>query len=333
MTRRFFSGNTLDQAVMMAARHHELDPEDLAYRQIEKKHGFLRTRKAVMIEIDPENPRRQPGKAAGMEAGPVSGPAPAERVVPAREEAPAEARPSTPRPTPGARQPADEARADRGGEPHEAAPDAAPGPPPERDAGFDPEPTFEATAEERPPAPDPPAPRAPREPASEESDEELLGAAEESAQILMRFAGIDGEAAARWGEERVEVEIEGPDSSVLVVESGKGLLAIQHLLPRMMRGMTGRSTFVRVDSESFHQNRRERLQALAIKEAEAASRNGTPRTLPPMAPDERRLVHLAVKEIPAVETESRGTGLHKRVVIRPVVGDGGHDDIEARHGF
>ena len=44
-------------------------------------------------------------------------------------------------------------------------------------------------------------------------------------------------------------------------------------------------------------------------------------------------MHLAVQEMPTVETESRGTGLHKRVVIRPVTGDGGHDDVEARHGF
>ncbi len=61
MTRRFFSGSTLDQAVMMAARHYGLDPKELAYRQIEKRHGFLRTRKAVMIAVDPETPGRQAG--------------------------------------------------------------------------------------------------------------------------------------------------------------------------------------------------------------------------------------------------------------------------------
>ena len=38
MTRRFFSGSTLDQAVMMAARHYEIEPAELAYRQIEKRH-------------------------------------------------------------------------------------------------------------------------------------------------------------------------------------------------------------------------------------------------------------------------------------------------------
>ena len=81
------------------------------------------------------------------------------------------------------------------------------------------------------------------------------------------------------------------------------------------------------------QQRKERLEALALKEADAASRSGSPRTLPPMAPDERRIVHLALKDSPTVVTESRGTGLHKRVVIRPADGFDEPGDIEARHGF
>ena len=164
-------------------------------------------------------------------------------------------------------------------------------------------------------------------------DEELLEAAERATHTLLGFAGIDARATARSGAERIEVEIEGPDDTVLVVESGNGLLAIQHLLPRLLRGAVGRSSFVRVDSRDFHRQRRERLEALALKEAEAASHGGGSRILPPMAPDERRIVHMALKDIPAVVTESRGTGLHKRVVIRLADGLNEHKDIEARHGF
>lgn len=320
MTRRFFSGNTLEQTVMTAARHFGVDPDELAYRQIEKRHGFLRTRKAVMIAVDPENPRRQSETAAAAPEPTDAGLAEVERGAPAESKAaPAAA----------------DAPVEDAGQAAEATP--------ERDA-------WRPEAEE-PQAAEPPARRAgaaapPASPAMEDADDhgrsgatpeiddgELLSAAETAARILMHFAGIDAEATAEWGDERIEVEVEGPDASVLVVEGGKGLLAIQHLLPRMLRGQTGRSSFVRVDSQGFHQNRRERLEELALKEAEAVSRNGSARTLPPMAPDERRIVHLAVRDIPTVETESRGTGLHKRVVIRPVTGDGGHEDIEARHGF
>lgn len=331
MTRRFFSGKTLDQAVMMAARHYEIDPEALAYRQIEKKHGFLRTRKAVMIAVDPDQPRREQQAAESNRGVTPTAAAPVpERPIP-EAPIPETRAPERPVETPPAAQ---------------APPQVAvPGPPvtlaavveSAAEIGDD---DWDSDAEEPDDEePEAPAPTAPvrRPPArthhTVDHDEELLGAAEDATRRLMRFAGIEGEASAQSGGERVEVEVEGADATVLVVEDGKGLLAIQHLLPRMLRGLTGRSSFVRVDSQGFHQQRRERLEALALKEAEAASRGGTPRTLPPMAPDERRIVHLALQDDPTVETESRGTGLHKRIVVRPVSGDGGVDDIEARHGF
>lgn len=336
MTRRFFSGKTLDQAVMLAARHYEVDPQELQYHQIEKRHGFLRTRKAVMIAVDPEQPRREPGAAAAAPPSPVREPEPrpapqtAERAAPVRK-------PETP-------------RAERD-EPSELRPAARVEEPRVEESGVE-EPRVEepkpemvhdepemarepkaARPTERPAAAEPRPADDARDSLDEAEDEELLEAAERASQILLRFAGIDAEATAREGEERIEVEIEGPDESVLVVEGGKGLLSIQHLLPRMLRGLTGRSSFVRADSGGFHQKRRDRLEALALKEAEAASRDGAPRTLPPMAPDERRIVHLALKESPTVVTESHGTGLHKRVVIRPADGFDEPGDIEARHGF
>ena len=368
MTRKFFSGNNLEQAVMMAARHYGIEPEELAYREIEKRHGFLRTRKAVMIAVDPESPRRGPRESAPterpeparpQEAAPAANEAPADEKRDDSRDRPAEeAREPVAEPEPGAQ--ADswqatveepvaepEAPADSWQAPVEEpvavepeAPDDSWQAPVEEPVAVEPEapddswqaPVEEpAVAEPETLAAPPAAPE--RTARASEHDGELLEAAEKSAGILMAFAGIDAEASAASGEERVDVEIDGPDASLLVVEGGKGLLAIQHLLPRMLRGLTGRSSFVRVDSEGFHQKRKERLETLAMKEAEVASRTGRQRTLPPMAPDERRIVHLALQDTPGVETESRGTGLHKRVVIRPVTGDGGSDDIEARHGF
>ena len=363
MKRKFFSGSSLDQAVMMAARHYELEPSELAYRQIEKKHGFLRTRKAVMITVDPENPRKQPEAAAGA--------AESEMPPPAPSAPPATAEDTEPDPWEGASGwnddgPDDAAEpqawaADSSDEPETSAPDqpeehggaqawtadepaeaeepraraaeeptavAAPGQPAETPAPGVREPARdEAAARDRRPAYRESKPR------DVSGDDELLDAAVRSSKTLLKFAGIDASATATAAGERIEVEIEGPDESILVVEGGKGLLSIQHLLPRMLRGMTGRSSFVRVDSEGFHQKRKERLEALAFKEADAASRNRRPRTLPPMAPDERRIVHLALKDSPSVVTESRGTGLHKRVVIRPADGFDEPGDIEARHGF
>ena len=75
--RKFFSADTETLAVMEAAAHFELAPAELAYRPVEKKHGFLRRPKAV-IEVDPESPRRTApaeAPAPARQAGPPPSPA------------------------------------------------------------------------------------------------------------------------------------------------------------------------------------------------------------------------------------------------------------------
>ena len=50
--RRFFSGASLEQAVLRAARHFGIEPGELAYQVLDKKHGFLRVRRQVVIDVD-----------------------------------------------------------------------------------------------------------------------------------------------------------------------------------------------------------------------------------------------------------------------------------------
>lgn len=76
MQRQFFSGNSLDQAVMAAARQFQLEPEQLAYKVRDKKHGFLNARRKVVIEVDPQAPQL-PEKPAVVSAPPAPAMAPA----------------------------------------------------------------------------------------------------------------------------------------------------------------------------------------------------------------------------------------------------------------
>lgn len=55
--RRFFSGNTIQQAVMAAASAYGLDPREVNFQPVEKKRGFLKVRKRIIIEVDQEQPR------------------------------------------------------------------------------------------------------------------------------------------------------------------------------------------------------------------------------------------------------------------------------------
>src|SRR5215470_5293149 len=58
--RRFFSGDSLQQALVQAANHFHLQPEEIAYHTIEKRHGFVKVRRKVVIEVDPDAPKKEP---------------------------------------------------------------------------------------------------------------------------------------------------------------------------------------------------------------------------------------------------------------------------------
>lgn len=109
--RRYFSGSTIAQALTLAARHHKLAPEAINYRQIERRHGFIKNPKRVVIEVDPESPRRVaaavPTKSAAVVPGAgvqAAAAPPAPITAPARPERPSspprerrEPRPRVPR--------------------------------------------------------------------------------------------------------------------------------------------------------------------------------------------------------------------------------------------
>ncbi|HVR29748.1 MAG TPA: hypothetical protein VMS86_09465, partial [Thermoanaerobaculia bacterium] len=69
--RLFFTGISLEQAVLTAAQHYGCEPDDLAYERVERRYGFLRVRRNVVIKVDPKNPvrRRRPGSLEPARAG------------------------------------------------------------------------------------------------------------------------------------------------------------------------------------------------------------------------------------------------------------------------
>lgn len=280
--RRFFSGDSLEAALLRAASHHQLTADELAYEVVEKKHGFLRARRGVVIEVDPDSPRRE----AAPETPPESPPATAEQPVESQEMEEVEEEPIAT---------ADEHPEEPQVEEAEAEPTV------DEDAGLVSLPETPQPAIERyPPA-----------------TGEMAQAAAEALEVLLGVAGLELESAILQGDDHLAVELWGRDQEALLDDRGKLLLAIQHLLPRAIRGIAGSSVACRVDSDNFHEIRQERLRDLAQQAAAEVRRRGQPRTLEPMAPDERRIVHLTLADDPAVTTESQGNGYYKRVSIRP----------------
>lgn len=267
--RRFFSGSTLEQAVMQAASHYQIDPDEVVYRKIEKRHGFLKTSRGVVIDVDPDNPRR----ALSPEAIAPD----ADAVADAVERGP---------------EPESETQED---EPVEVS-------------------DLETVAEWAQDSEDDGS--APSEPLPVATGE-MAEAAHEAVEALLEVAGLELDAEIFQGDGQLEIELSGAGQQELVADRGNLLLAIQHLLPRTIRGLTGRSVPCRVDSGNFHRMQEQSLERLANKVAEEVKREQTARSLDPMNPAERRIIHLTLADDDGVVTESQGRGFFKRVSVRP----------------
>ena len=150
---------------------------------------------------------------------------------------------------------------------------------------------------------------------------ELLEKARGLCEELVRFfpLGQMPSIRARHDEETVFLQIEGDGSGLLIGKKGQTLDALQYLLQRMVNRNVSNRMRVELDTENYRSRRRSQLSALARKVADEVRASGRAQALEPMSPTERRLVHLALRDMPDVVTESEGAPPERYVVIRPRV--------------
>ena len=146
------------------------------------------------------------------------------------------------------------------------------------------------------------------------------------ADRLLQGLGLDVSCAARDAGETIEVDVDGADRDYLLDRRGEALNAVQYLLNRILyKGRAGKK--IHVDSDGFRRLREEEIVEIAILAAEKVKARGEESVLSPLNPYERRLVHLALRDVEGVATRSLGDGFLKRVAIVPVKksepGDGG----------
>jgi spoIIIJ-associated protein len=120
------------------------------------------------------------------------------------------------------------------------------------------------------------------------------------------------------------VVFDGPDKQLLLWKDGQLLLALQHVLNKM----SGEK--VQVDCEFFRKRKEKKIHDYALEVAGHVRQSGRSEITDLMNPYERRIVHIAVNQVPGMTSESLGDGFLKRIKIfaagrdgkRPPVRDG-----------
>jgi spoIIIJ-associated protein len=148
---------------------------------------------------------------------------------------------------------------------------------------------------------------------------DLLARMEMPAEVSLDAAELDDDSAQGSGPglPSIELSVSGEYMGILIGRHGDTLAALQFLLGLLVSRQAERRVRVTVDIEGYRERRARLLRDMAMRAAERATRYRQPIFLDPMIPSERRIVHLALQDHPAVATHSIGEGDSRRVVVSP----------------
>lgn len=107
----------------------------------------------------------------------------------------------------------------------------------------------------------------------------------------------------------VFVIFDGPDKNILLRNDGALLLAFQHVLNKVS------SVKVQTDCEFFRRRKEKKLKEFGQRVAQQVSDSGRDEILDFMNPYERRIIHIAVNQVPGIASESIGDGFLKKVKV------------------
>jgi spoIIIJ-associated protein len=162
-------------------------------------------------------------------------------------------------------------------------------------------------------------------PVSVDSGEQdgLLNRAEEVVSKLLHLMQMQAQVSAHYEESdredrrTIHVDVRGDDLSILIGRRSETLNAFQYVASLIVGKEVQQWVQLVVDVEGYRSRRENQLRRMAQRMAEQALKTGRRQVLEPMSSNERRIIHLELREHPAVTTESIGEDPYRKVTITP----------------
>jgi spoIIIJ-associated protein len=163
--------------------------------------------------------------------------------------------------------------------------------------------------------------REPREPRSAPalSGDELAATSRKVTEDLFQAMGFVGKVTATLsGPDKVEVVVEvSDDEELLTGRKGETRQALQHLLNRMVNKGEGSRYHLQLEINDFWKHREEELAEQARGMAERAVQSGQEQVTDFLNAQERRIIHVTLREDGRVKTYALGDGMIKRLAVAP----------------
>jgi spoIIIJ-associated protein len=170
----------------------------------------------------------------------------------------------------------------------------------------------------------------PREPRPEEfegpglSADELVAQSTRLTDGLLKAMGFEAKVSATVDGNHVDVTAEvAQDEDLLTGRKGEVRQALQHLLNRILNRGESSRYHLQLEINDFWKRREEELRELARSLADEAVTSDGEVVTEYLNAQERRIVHVTLREDSRVKTYALGTGMIKRVAIAPADFEGG----------
>jgi spoIIIJ-associated protein len=143
--------------------------------------------------------------------------------------------------------------------------------------------------------------------------QELLGHMRVKAEVVASHGQPDPESDGPV----IVLDVRGDDLDPLIGRRGETLTALQYITRLILSKHFGRNVDLLVDVQGHKQRREEQLRRMARRMAEQVAQRQRLMSLEPMPANERRIIHLELRDHPDVTTESVGDGDRRKVTIVP----------------
>ncbi len=159
---------------------------------------------------------------------------------------------------------------------------------------------------------------------AEKTEDQVLQVARDVVSDLLQKMKVNAQVTASFteddeyhGQKPILVDIRGNDLSILIGRKAETLNALQYITSLIIGKELGRSVPLSIDVEGYRNRRNQQLKQLANRLAEQVSQTKRSQALEPMPANERRIIHIELRDHPDIFTESTGEGDRRKVVIHP----------------
>lgn len=127
----------------------------------------------------------------------------------------------------------------------------------------------------------------------------------------------DAEVVVKSTGKQIVYAITGENTAALIGKRGQTLEAMQYLLKKIVNRSAENRIRIVVDIEGYFSKRQDELQKQALRFAEKVCQNRKSAVMGRFNPQDRKIIHMALKNDHRVKTQSIGEGYLKKIVVLP----------------